>query len=145
RRFAGNDYTSDLDKGDIAACLAWAGDIVQLQSENPAVQYAIPRAGYMISSDNMLIPAKARHRGNAERLMDYYYEPAVAAKLPAYINYICPCDGVRPYLAKIDKDAADNVLIIPDAAMQSASHPFRSLSGKEETALEATFSRLIGA
>lgn len=31
RRFTGNDYTADLDKGDIAACVAWAGDIIQLQ------------------------------------------------------------------------------------------------------------------
>ncbi|MCA1221338.1 ABC transporter substrate-binding protein [Streptomyces sp. 8L] len=145
RRFAGNDYTSDLDKGDIAACLAWAGDIVQLQSENPDIKYAVPASGYMISSDNMMVPAKARHRANAERLMDYYYEPAAAAKLAAYINYVCPCEHVKPELAKLDKAAADNVLIIPDAKMQAASHSFRSLSNKEDTALEEKFSRLIGA
>ncbi|GAA3743931.1 spermidine/putrescine ABC transporter substrate-binding protein [Streptomyces tremellae] len=145
RRFAGNDYTSDLDKGDIAACVAWAGDIVQLQAENPDIRYAVPKAGYMISSDNMMVPAKARHRANAERLMDYYYEPPAAARLAAYINYVCPCDNVRPELAKLDKDAAANVLIIPDAKMQAASHSFRALSNKEDTALEQKFSRLIGA
>jgi spermidine/putrescine transport system substrate-binding protein len=61
RRFTGNDYTADLDKGDIAACIAWAGDIIQLQSGNPDIKYAIPAAGYITSSDNMLVPAKARH------------------------------------------------------------------------------------
>lgn len=42
RRFTGNDYTADLDKGDIAACVAWAYDIIQLQAYNPDIKYAIP-------------------------------------------------------------------------------------------------------
>ena len=40
--FTGNDYTDGLTKGDIAACIAWTGDVVQLQFENEKVQYALP-------------------------------------------------------------------------------------------------------
>ena len=40
--FTGNDYTDGLTKGDIAACVAWTGDVVQLQFENDKVQYALP-------------------------------------------------------------------------------------------------------
>ncbi|MFB7268746.1 PotD/PotF family extracellular solute-binding protein [Streptomyces sp. NPDC056244] len=145
RRFTGNDYTADLDKGDIAACVAWAGDVVQLQNDNPDVKFAIPTTGYIISSDNLLVPAKARHKTNAERLIDHYYQPPVAAQLAAYINYVCPVDGVRAELAKIDKSMADNTLILPDAAMAASSHAFRSLSSKEETAYEEKFAKLIGA
>ncbi|MGW1229784.1 ABC transporter substrate-binding protein [Streptomyces sp. NPDC002530] len=145
RRFTGNDYTADLDKGDIAACVAWAGDIIQLQAGNPDIKYAIPAAGYVISSDNMLVPAGARHRSNAERLMDYYYEPPVAAQLAAYINFVCPVDGVREELAKIDRSMADNPLILPDKEMAAKSHAFRSLTSEEETAYEEKFAKLIGA
>ncbi|MCX5340478.1 ABC transporter substrate-binding protein [Streptomyces atratus] len=145
RRFTGNDYTADLDKGDIAACVAWAGDIIQLQAGNPDIKYAIPAAGYITSSDNMLVPAKARHKTNAEKLMDYYYEPPVAAQLAAYINYVCPVDGVREELSKIDKDMASNALILPDKEMAARSHAFRSLTSKEETAYEEKFAKLIGA
>ncbi|MET9257151.1 spermidine/putrescine ABC transporter substrate-binding protein [Streptomyces sp. NPDC003717] len=145
RRFTGNDYTSDLTKGDFAACLAWAGDVVQLKADSPDVDFLIPDSGYMTSSDNLVIPNKARHKTNAERLIDYYYEPGPAAQLAAYINYVCPVDGVRAELAKIDPDAADNPLILPDKAMQAKSHPFRSLSAKEETAYEAKFAKLTGA
>ncbi|MFJ1579695.1 MULTISPECIES: PotD/PotF family extracellular solute-binding protein [unclassified Streptomyces] len=145
RRFTGNDYTADLDKGDIAACVAWAGDVVQLQTDNPDIKFAIPRSGYIISSDNLLVPAKARHKTNAEKLIDHYYRPPVAAQLAAYINYVCPVDGVRAELAKIDKSMADNTLILPDAAMAAASHAFRSLSAEEETAYEQKFAKLIGA
>lgn len=145
RRFTGNDYTSDLTKGDLAACVAWAGDVVQLKADSPDVDFLIPDSGYITSTDNMLIPNKARHKTNAERLMDFYYEPEPAAELAAYINYVCPVDGVKPYLAKIDKDAANNPLIIPDKAMAAKSHPFRSLSQKEETAYEEKFAKLTGA
>lgn len=145
RRFSGNDYTADLTSGDFAACLAWAGDVVQLKADSPDIDFLIPDSGYLTSSDAMLIPNRARHKTNAERLMDYYYEPEPAAELAAYINFVCPVDGVKPYLAKIDKDAADNPLIIPDAAMAAKSHAFRSLSQEEETAYEGKFAKLTGA
>jgi spermidine/putrescine transport system substrate-binding protein len=145
RRFTGNDYTSDLDKGDIAACLAWAGDIIQLQADNPDIKYAIPSAGYITSSDNLLVPAQARHKTNAEKLIDYYYELPVAAQLAAYINYVCPVDGVKDELAKIDPELANNTLILPDKAMAKKSHAFRSLTSAEETAYEEKFAKLIGA
>ncbi|MFD4573997.1 spermidine/putrescine ABC transporter substrate-binding protein [Streptomyces sp. NPDC058417] len=145
RRFTGNDYTSDITSGDFAACIAWAGDVVQLKADSPDVDFVIPDSGYMTSTDNLLIPSKARHKTNAERLIDYYYEPEPAAQLAAYINYVCPVDGVKDALAKIDQDAADNPLIIPDKAMQAKSRSFRSLSAKEETAYEAQFAKLTGA
>ncbi|WP_210578825.1 spermidine/putrescine ABC transporter substrate-binding protein [Streptomyces sp. GESEQ-4] len=145
RRFTGNDYTSDITSGDFAACIAWAGDVVQLKADSPDVDFVIPDSGYMTSTDNMLIPNKARHKTNAERLMDYYYEPEPAARLAAYINYVCPVDGVKPYLAKIDEGAAENPLIIPDKEMAAKSHAFRSLSSKEETAYEEKFAKLTGA
>ncbi|EXU69107.1 ABC transporter substrate-binding protein [Streptomyces sp. PRh5] len=145
RRFTGNDYTGDLTKGDLAACMAWAGDLIQLQSDNPEIEFAIPDAGYMTATDNLLVPNKARHKRNAERLIDYFYEPKVAAKIAAYINYVCPVDGVREELAKIDKSLADNPLILPDEEMAAKSHSFRSLSSKEEAAFEDKFAKLTGA
>ncbi|MFF4305437.1 PotD/PotF family extracellular solute-binding protein [Streptomyces sp. NPDC001601] len=145
RRFTGNDYTSDLSKGDLAACVAWGGDIVQLQADNPDVAYVIPDSGYMTSTDNLMIPNKARHKTNAERLIDYYYEPEPAAELSAYVNYVSPVADVQPYLAKIDKGAASNPLIVPDKAMQAKSHAFRALSSKEETAYQQKFAKLTGA
>ncbi|MFF7021998.1 spermidine/putrescine ABC transporter substrate-binding protein [Streptomyces klenkii] len=145
RRFTGNDYTGDLNKGDIAACIAWAGDLVQLQADNTDIQYAIPDAGYMLSSDNLLVPRNARHQRNAERLIDYYYQPKIAARLAAAISYVSPVAGLRDELAKIDKELADNSLIIPGEAMLAKAHAFRSLTAAEDKAFEAAFSELTGA
>ncbi|MDQ8707060.1 spermidine/putrescine ABC transporter substrate-binding protein [Streptomyces sp. LHD-70] len=145
RRFTGNDYTSDLTKGDLAACLAWAGDVVQLQADNPDVRFHIPDSGYITGTDVLLVPNKARHKKNAERLIDHYYQPAIAAELAAWINYVCPVDGVKEELAKISEEAANDPLIIPDKEMSEKSNYFRALSPKEETAYEAKFAKLTGA
>jgi spermidine/putrescine transport system substrate-binding protein len=145
RKFTGNDYTDGLSKGDLGACVAWAGDLVQLAVDDPDIEYVFPDAGYLSSTDNLLVPIKARHKTNAERLIDHYYQPPVAAQLAAYINYVCPVAGVREELAKIDPDMARNPLILPDAAMDAKAHAFRSLSQEEETRYEEKFSKLIGA
>ncbi|MFF1357921.1 spermidine/putrescine ABC transporter substrate-binding protein [Streptomyces sp. NPDC058297] len=147
RRFTGNDYISDLSQGDLAACLAWAGDVVQLQADNPDVRFAIPDAGYLTSTDNMLIPNKARHKTNAERLIDFFYEPAVGAEIAAAINYVTPLDTgiVKPELTRIDKKAGNDPLIVPDKAMAAKAHGFRALTAKEETSFEEKFARLTGA
>ncbi|WP_405588569.1 spermidine/putrescine ABC transporter substrate-binding protein [Streptomyces sp. NBC_01190] len=145
RKFTGNEYTDGLSKGDIAACVAWAGDLVQLRIDDPNIEYVFPDSGFLSSTDNMLIPNKARHKTNAEKIMDYYYEPPVAAQLSAYINYVCPVAGVKPYLTKIDPSLAANPLILPDAAMDAKTHAFRSLSDAEDSRYEAKFSKLIGA
>ncbi|MFD6322167.1 spermidine/putrescine ABC transporter substrate-binding protein [Streptomyces sp. NPDC058442] len=145
RRFTGNDYTSDLTKGDIAACVAWGGDIVQLQEDSDDVGYVIPEAGFVTATDNLLIPNKARHKANAERLIDFYYQPPQAARLSAYVAFVSPVDGAREELAKIDKSAAENPLIIPTKDVAARTHSFRALSDKEEAAYEAKFAKLTGA
>src|ERR1700754_1047393 len=66
RRFTGNDYTTDLAKGNVWVAVAYSGDLVQLQSDNPNLRFAYPDEGAMFFTDNMMIPAKADHPYAAE-------------------------------------------------------------------------------
>ncbi len=61
----------------------------------------------------MLVPNKATHKANAEALMDFYYQPEVAAKVAAWVNYICPVEGAKEAMEKIDPSLVDNELIFP--------------------------------
>jgi spermidine/putrescine transport system substrate-binding protein len=140
--FTGNDYTDGLTKGDIAACIAWTGDIVQLQTSNPAVQYVLPEKGFTLWSDNFVIPALAKHKKNAEKLIDYYYDPKVMAEVEAWVNYIPPVKGTKEELVKIDASLGDNPLIAPSADVLSRAHVFRGLSPAEETKYNRLFSDL---
>jgi spermidine/putrescine transport system substrate-binding protein len=145
RRFSGNDYLDELNSGDIAACLAWAGDVVQLKLDNPDVEFALPESGYLFGTDDLLVPAKARHQANAEALIDHYYQPKEAAELAAWVNYICPVTGAKAEMEKIDKDLAEDPLIFPDAKTIELGKNFRPMSTGEHARYENKFAKLIGA
>ena len=45
RRFTGNDYTTDLAKGNVWVAVAYSGDLVQLQADNPDLRVHLPQGG----------------------------------------------------------------------------------------------------
>ncbi len=145
RRFTGNDYAPDLAKGDIAACIGWSGDIIQLGFADDRIRFVTPDCGVMIWSDNMVVPRKATHKANAEALINHYYDPAVAAQLAAYVNYICPVQGAQEEMEKIDPELAANPLIFPDDAMLATARGFMALDEQQERAYETRFQQVIGA
>ncbi|WP_433531570.1 extracellular solute-binding protein [Micromonospora sp. CA-263727] len=145
RRFTGNDYAPDLAKGDIAACIGWSGDIVQLGFDDEQIKFVIPESGATLWSDNMLVPNRSTHKANAEELINYYYDPAVAAQLAAYVNYICPVQGAQAEMEKIDPELAANPLIFPDESMLSKARVFMALDEKQEREYETKFQQVIGA
>ena len=59
RQFTGNEYRQDLAQGNIHACEAWSGDVIQLQFDNPAIKFVSPEEGLSLWSDNSLVPNKA--------------------------------------------------------------------------------------
>lgn len=145
RGFTGNEYTSGLASGEIAACLAWTGDVVQLKADNPNLGYALPDTGHMIWSDNFVIPNQAQHKKNAEILINYYYDPKVMAQVADYVNYIPPVKGTKEALTADDPEVADNPLIFPNDDVLASSHVFRGLTEDEETRYNQMFQSLIGA
>jgi spermidine/putrescine transport system substrate-binding protein len=140
--FTGNEYTKPLASGDTAACMAWTGDVVQLQADNPKLGYVLPKTGATLWSDNFVIPAMAKHKKNAETLINYYYDPAVMAQVVDYVNYISPVQGTKEVLQKEDPSVASNPLIIPDAATLANTQVFRGLTAAEETKYSAAFADL---
>jgi spermidine/putrescine transport system substrate-binding protein len=145
RRFTGNDYTTELAGGDIVACMAWSGDIYQLSAENEKVRFVVPESGVILYSDDMQVPNKAAHKGNAEALIDYYYDPVVAAEVAAYVNYICPVEGARAEAEKIDPELAANPLVFPDETITSKAKGFMALDEATEKAYEQKFRAVVGA
>jgi spermidine/putrescine transport system substrate-binding protein len=122
RRFTGNDYIKDLSSGDVLACQAYSGDVIQLQADDPDIEFVVPEEGAELWAESLMIPDLAGHKANAERLIDYYYQPEVAAELAAWVNYVCPVPAARDVLASSDDEEtaalAEDPLIFPDAAMR---------------------------
>jgi spermidine/putrescine transport system substrate-binding protein len=145
RGFTGNEYIKDITKGDSWVIMGWSGDAVQLKADNPNIDFVIPESGSHLWTDNMQIPVGAPHAYTAEKLIDYIYQPEVEAPIAAYVNYICPVNGVKEVLAKTDKSLAENPLIFPDPAFLENTFIFRGLKPEEEQQLDDAFQKVIGA
>jgi len=141
--FTGNEYTKPLAAGDTAACFAWTGDVVSLQASNPLLGYALPEKGFTLWSDNFVIPNLAKHKKNAERLINYYYDPKVMAKVVEFINYIADVKGTKEVVTLDDPAAGKNQLIFPSPETLSRAHVFRGLTAAEETKYNRKFQTLI--
>jgi spermidine/putrescine transport system substrate-binding protein len=142
RQFTGNDYAPLLAKGDIYACLAWSGDMVQLQADHPGLKWVLPDTGGMIWTDNMLIP-KGGNVYAASVLMNWYYRPAIAAEVEDYVNYICPVLGADKVLEKSDPTVAKNPLIFPTAKMLANTH-FMDTKALLNQSYQKQFQKLTG-
>ncbi|MEU6374766.1 extracellular solute-binding protein [Streptomyces sp. NPDC046909] len=148
RRFTGNDYTKDLVTGDVLACQAYSGDVIQLQADNPDIRFVVPEEGAELWSDSLMIPDRAAHKANAERLIDYYYDPEVAAELAAWVNYVCPVPDARDVLAssKDEETAAlaENTLIFPDDEMRKRLVIARDITAKERVGFAKRWNAIVG-
>ncbi|MEJ2578393.1 MAG: spermidine/putrescine ABC transporter substrate-binding protein [Kineosporiaceae bacterium] len=142
RQVRGNSYAEDLTSGDALAVIGWSGDIIQLQMDpknEGKFEFALPEGGGHLWADNMFIPITSPHKENAEILINYYYDPKVAAEVAAYVNYICPVKGAEKY---VDPELADNYMIFPKG--DENVQVFRTLTAEEQTAFSEKFQAVLG-
>jgi spermidine/putrescine transport system substrate-binding protein len=134
RNIKGNSYIEDLANEDTLAAIVWSGDISVLNAEagEDKWAFALPDAGGTIWNDNFWIPIGSTKKAFAEELMNYYYDPAVAAEVAAWVNFITPVAGAKEEAIKIDPALADNQLIFPDEDTLSQVKMFRTLTSEEE-------------
>ncbi|MFF9911354.1 PotD/PotF family extracellular solute-binding protein [Streptomyces sp. NPDC013457] len=148
RRFTGNDYIKDLSTGDVLACQAYSGDVIQLQADNPDIEFVVPEEGAELWAESLMIPNLAQHKANAEKLVDYYYDPEVAAELAAWVNYVCPVPAARDVLADSDDEElaalAEDPLIFPDDAMRQRLAIARDITSEERTEFAKRWNSIVG-
>lgn len=156
RQVVGNSYVDAMKSGDALAVLCWSGDVAvvnaEMRAKDPKLTqdpfaFVKPEAGGMFWSDNMLIPIGSPHKQNVETLMNYYYDPKVAAKVAAYVNYVCPVQGARDEMAKIDgidRALPGSPMIFPTDEYLKNFHVIRLLTAQEETDFTAAFQKVLG-
>ena len=142
RQFTGNDYTGLLAGGDAWASIAWSGDIVILQPDNPNLKFTIPDAGGISSVDTMVIPTGGDVY-TASTFMNFFYDPAIAAQVAAYVNYITPVKGTKEAIAEIDPALAEDPLIFPTPDVLENLHEF-SAEAIENPEFQEQWQAVIG-
>jgi spermidine/putrescine transport system substrate-binding protein len=121
RRFTGNDYVQPLATGDLAACIAWSGDIASVVADNPNLKWAIPDKGGIIWTDNMMIPLGGSVP-TASTYMNFVYDPKIAAQIAVGTSYISAVKGVKEEAVALDPTSGNNPLIFPDDDTLSRVH-----------------------
>jgi spermidine/putrescine transport system substrate-binding protein len=143
RRFTGNDYARDLTSGDAVAVIGWSGDAVQLQADNPNLEWRMPTEGCMLWSEDMVIPVGAPNPTAAEAFMNYVYKPEVQAAIAEYVNYVTPVEGVKEIFEKQDPELANNQLIFPSASFTKDCSGTPVLEGEEEQKVIKAFDAVL--
>ena len=136
RGIKGNSYIDDYKSGDAVAGIVWTGDIIGANAElgNEELGVVLLDSGSTFACDNYVIPMGAPHAKNAHALIDYYFQPEVAAALAlAGVNYVTPVNGAKELAVAKDAAIGNNPLIFPsDADYASKFKVFRPLTAAED-------------
>lgn len=144
RNIKGNAYLEDLKSGDTLAAICWSGDITVINAEaGDKWEFALPVGGGTLWNDNFLVPVGSPRKSNAERLIDFYYQPEIAAEVAAWVNYITPVEGAKEAAMAIDPELAENQLIFPNADTLEQAHVFRGLTAREEQKYQTQFQSIL--
>jgi spermidine/putrescine transport system substrate-binding protein len=119
RKFYGNDYAAVLEKGDLAASMAWSGDIANLA--DPKIHWGVPTHGGIIWTDNMIIPLGGSVP-TASTYMNFMYDPMISAQWALGANYISSVNDVKQDAVTLDSKAGGNTLTFPTAKTLSQMH-----------------------
>jgi spermidine/putrescine transport system substrate-binding protein len=148
RQVVGNSYVDVMASGDAILAMAWSGDVLTLlvpdQKEDQDFQWALPTEGGMLWTDNMCIPKGAKNKDQAVSFINFYYDPANAATIEAWVNYVCPVKGAKEEMLKLDAEIADNPLIFPPDATLARLKQFRAVTAEEEQAWAEAFNKVLG-
>jgi spermidine/putrescine transport system substrate-binding protein len=142
RDITGNDYVDDIPRGDLVAAIGWSGDAVQMQLDNPAIEFRVPDEGCIIWSDDMVIPVGAPNPGAAYEFLNFIYDPKNAAQISGYVNYTTPVAGVKDVFEKQGSDLADNELIFPDDKFTEGCSTQPVLEGDDATEIEEAWQQV---
>jgi spermidine/putrescine transport system substrate-binding protein len=137
-------YGPALLRGTIGAAVGWSGDYLNFRLQNPHIGFTMPRAGGGLWTDNMVILANARHALDAERLMNFYYEPAIAAQLSAYESYVDPVGGAQLAARAIDPALAAESYVFPTPDLLRDAHFFKLLTPSQNASYTARYQSAVG-
>ncbi|MFY0543641.1 polyamine ABC transporter substrate-binding protein [Brevibacillus sp. H7] len=98
--------------GEVNIAYVWGAEIALAQREKPQIKTVLPKEGLMITFDNFVIPAGAKHKKTAEAFVNFLLEPEISAEIAKEFPYINPNKEAHKL---IDKEIMENIAIYPPA------------------------------
>jgi spermidine/putrescine transport system substrate-binding protein len=141
-RFTGNEYLQDFASKKTWAAMTWSGDLASSGAADDV--WVAPTEGSMVWTDNMVIPKGAVNKYTAELMMNFVYQPKIAAQIANYVYYVSPVNGAKEEIAKLDPEAAKNPLLFPPDNVVAGQKNFQFLSDELEQKMNDLYSDLSG-
>ena len=142
----GNSYVQDLQTEDVVAGMCWSGDIAILNEEagEEIWKFVVPDSGASVFIDSFSMPQATEAFEQVHELIDYYYDPEVAAQVAEYVQYVTPVAGAREAMEKLNPELAENPLVFPDEEMSQNIFDMRSLTAQEDNRYAQAFQKVLG-
>ncbi len=113
---------------EAAIGVIYSGEAIYTQSENPDLEYVIPKEGSNVWIDSWVIPKNAQNKENAEIFINFLCRPDIAKMNFDYITYSTPNIPARDL---IEDDAIRNSTIaFPDASELDRCETYNYLGTK---------------
>ena len=114
--------------GEAAIGVIYSGEAIYTQSENPDLEYVIPKEGSNVWIDSWVIPKNAKNKENAEAFINFLCRPDIAKMNFDYITYSTPNTAARDL---IEDDAIRNSTIaFPDSSELERCETYKYLGTK---------------
>ncbi len=107
------DQVRDKMIGNEAAIgVIYSGEALYTQSQNPNLEYVIPKEGTNLWLDCWVMPKNAKNVENGLKFLNFLCNAKVAAKNFEYITYSTPNENARQYVE--DEELKNSTTAFPD-------------------------------
>ena len=131
-----------LASGECDLVVEWSGDIAQLQSEDPDVDYVIPSEGSYFWQDCLCIPTGAPHPDNAHAFINFLLDAEIGKDLAEYIEYATPNEAARKLTSA---DYRNNQITFPAPAVMRTLEASLYLGEERSELIEREWTRVLSA
>ena len=100
-KFDNEQYKTAIASGEWFVGHGYSSDSIQIMLEDDNIGFALPKEGFVIAFDEMVIAADAPQPELAHRFIDFCYDPDVAAK---NMTDVCAPMPVKPAIPKLEEN-----------------------------------------
>jgi spermidine/putrescine transport system substrate-binding protein len=138
-----NDEGQDLLlSGDIDIVMEYNGDIAQVMTEDPDLDFVVPKEGSILNSDCLCIPAGAPRPDNAHQFINFVLDARNGANIYQTIKYPTPNAAA---LALMPADYRDNKAIFPPPEVMARCEYARFEGLQRAQLYDETLTRIFAA
>jgi spermidine/putrescine transport system substrate-binding protein len=123
-KFENEQYKTGLASGEFLMVHGYSGDILQVQAENPDIAFCLPKEGFSVACDDLVIPKDAKEVALAHAFINFLHDPKVAAENTEFIQYLCPN---TPSYALLSEESRANPAIFPSPEVRARGEVIEDL------------------